>query len=51
MATSLRIREPDDGSYLLYSAEDAEALGAHAMMNMLYLHHRKESDTRERRYH
>lgn len=35
---------PDDGSYVLYSAEDADALGAHAMMNMLYLHHRKESD-------
>jgi len=35
---------PDDGSYLLYSGEDAEALGAHAMMNMLYLHHRRESD-------
>ena len=35
---------PDDGSYVLYSAEDADALDAHAMLNMLYLHHRKESD-------
>lgn len=34
----------DDGSYRLYTAEDAEAFGAHAMMNMLYLHHRRESD-------
>ena len=34
----------DDGSYRLYTGEDAEALGAHAMMNMLYLHHRRESD-------
>ncbi len=35
---------PDEGSYLMYSAEDAEALGAHAMMNMLYLHHHRESN-------
>lgn len=35
---------PDDGSYLLYTAEDADSLGAHAMMNMLYLHHRRESE-------
>ncbi len=35
---------PDDGSYRLFTADDAESVGAHAMMNMCYLHHPRESD-------
>lgn len=35
---------PDEGAYRLYGAEEAEALGAHAMMNMLYVHHSNEAD-------
>ena len=35
---------PDDGSYRLFTAEDADRVGAHAMMNMCYLHHPRESD-------
>jgi len=33
----------DEGSYLLYGPDEAEAVGAHAMMNMLYLHHPNEA--------
>lgn len=33
---------PDRGSFRLFSAEDADAVGAHAMMNMCYLHHPRE---------
>lgn len=38
----------DEGSYRLYGADEALAVGAHAMMNMLYPHHPNESGiTRE----
>jgi len=33
---------PDRGSYLVYSAEDALEVGASAVMNMLYVHHAEE---------
>lgn len=32
----------DEGSYRLYGADEALTVGAHAMMNMLYLHHSNE---------
>ncbi len=35
---------PDEGSSRLFGAEEAEALGAHAMMNMCYLHHPAEAE-------
>lgn len=35
---------PDEGSFRLYGADEASEVGAHAMMNMLYLHHRNEAD-------
>ncbi len=35
---------PDKGSYKLFTAEDADAVGAHAMMNMCYLHHPREAE-------
>ena len=35
---------PDEGAYRLYGADEAEAVGAHAMMNMLYVHHSNEAD-------
>ena len=35
---------PDTGPYRLFTGEDAIALGAHAMMNMCYLHHPNESE-------
>jgi DhnA family fructose-bisphosphate aldolase class Ia len=35
---------PDEGAYRLYGADEAEAVGAHAMMNMLYVHHTNEAD-------
>ena len=35
---------PDAGSYRLFTADDAESVGAHAMMNMCYLHHARESE-------
>lgn len=34
----------DEGSYRLYGADEALAVGAHAMMNMLYTHHPNEAD-------
>ena len=34
----------DMGSYRLFTADDAERVGAHAMMNMCYLHHPREAD-------
>lgn len=38
----------DEGSYRLYGADEALAVGAHAMMNMLYSHHPNEGGiTRE----
>lgn len=33
---------PDAGSYRVYGAGEARAVGAHAMMNMLYVHHANE---------
>ena len=33
----------DEGSYRLYVADEARTVGAHGMMNMLYLHHSNES--------
>ena len=33
----------DEGSYRVYGGDDAETLGAHAMMNMLYPNHSNES--------
>lgn len=35
---------PDEGAYRLYGTDEAEAVGAHAMMNMLYVHHANEAD-------
>ncbi len=35
---------PDKGSYKLFTAEDADAVDAHAMMNMCYLHHPREAE-------
>ena len=32
----------DEGSYKLFSADEAESVGAHATMNMLYTHHPNE---------
>ncbi len=34
----------DNGAFRLFTAEDAMSVGAHAMMNMCYPHHRRESD-------
>jgi DhnA family fructose-bisphosphate aldolase class Ia len=34
----------DEGAYRLYGADEAEEVGAHAMMNMLYVHHRNEAE-------
>ncbi len=36
---------PDHGSYRVYGAADAAALGAHAVMNMLYPHHAEEDQS------
>lgn len=36
---------PDEGAYRLYGAAEAEALGAHAMMNMLYPFHAAEAES------
>jgi DhnA family fructose-bisphosphate aldolase class Ia len=33
---------PDRGSYQVYGAAEARQLGAHAVMNMLYVHHEEE---------
>ncbi len=33
----------DEGSYRLYGADEALTVGAHSMMNMLYVHHSNES--------
>ena len=33
----------DEGSYRLFGADEAETVGAHAVMNMLYLHHSNEA--------
>jgi len=35
---------PDPGPVRLFTAEDAASVGAHAVMNMFYLHHPHESD-------
>lgn len=35
---------PDHGPYRLFTADDAQAVGAHAMMNMCYLHHPRETE-------
>jgi DhnA family fructose-bisphosphate aldolase class Ia len=35
---------PDEGSSRIYGADEAEAVGAHAMMNMCYLHHQAEAE-------
>lgn len=35
---------PDEGSYRLFGADDAEAVGAQAVMNMMYSHHRNEAE-------
>ena len=35
---------PDEGCYRLYGPDEVEACGAHAMMNMLYPHHRNEAE-------
>lgn len=34
----------DEGAYRIFGADEAAEVGAHAMMNMLYLHHRNEAD-------
>ncbi len=34
----------DEGAYRVYSAEHADGIGAHAVMNMLYTHHRNEAE-------
>ncbi len=34
----------DEGAYRLYGADEAAEVGAHAMMNMLYVHHRNEAE-------
>ncbi|MEO0414396.1 MAG: hypothetical protein AAF226_05535, partial [Verrucomicrobiota bacterium] len=34
----------DEGAYRVFGTEDAEAVGAHAVMNMLYPHHRNEAE-------
>ena len=34
----------DEGAYRLFGADEAGEVGAHAMMNMLYLHHRNEAE-------
>lgn len=34
----------DEGAYRLYGADEAGEVGANAMMNMLYLHHRNEAE-------
>lgn len=34
----------DEGAFRLYGPDEAEAVGAHAMMNMLYVHHSNEAD-------
>jgi DhnA family fructose-bisphosphate aldolase class Ia len=35
---------PDEGAYRLFGTDEAEAVGAHAVMNMLYVHHSNEAD-------
>lgn len=34
----------DEGAYRIFDTEHAEMIGAHAVMNMLYVHHRNEAE-------